>query len=52
MDAAALPRPHKDRGMEGMVARWYATNTGRSLDEFTKLADRIAPQLASGAKVL
>jgi ubiquinone/menaquinone biosynthesis C-methylase UbiE len=40
-----LPNAHKDRGMEGMVAKWYATNTGKSLDEFAKLARRIAPQL-------
>jgi ubiquinone/menaquinone biosynthesis C-methylase UbiE len=34
--------------MEGMVAKWYATNTGKTLDEFTKLARRIAPQLPRG----
>jgi ubiquinone/menaquinone biosynthesis C-methylase UbiE len=38
--------------MEGMVAKWYATNTGRTLDEFTKLARRIANQLAPGNAVL
>jgi len=50
--APALPKPHKDRGMEGMVAKWYTTNTGKSLDEFAKLARRIANQLPRGSTVL
>jgi ubiquinone/menaquinone biosynthesis C-methylase UbiE len=50
--APALPKPHKDRGMEGMVAKWYTTNTGRSLDEFSKLAQRMANQLPRGSTVL
>jgi ubiquinone/menaquinone biosynthesis C-methylase UbiE len=50
--APALPKPHKDRGMEGMVAKWYTANTGKSLDEFAKLARRIADQLQPGSIVL
>jgi ubiquinone/menaquinone biosynthesis C-methylase UbiE len=50
--APAFPKPHKDRGMEGMVAKWYTTNTGKSLDEFTKLARRVANQLPSRSRVL
>jgi ubiquinone/menaquinone biosynthesis C-methylase UbiE len=50
--APALPKPHKDRGMEGMVAKWYTTNTGQSLAEFSKLAQRTAHQLARGSVVL
>jgi ubiquinone/menaquinone biosynthesis C-methylase UbiE len=50
--APALPKPHKDRGMEGMVAKWYTTNTGRSLDEFSQLAQRVANQLPRGSTVL
>jgi ubiquinone/menaquinone biosynthesis C-methylase UbiE len=50
--APALPKPHKDRGMEGMVAKWYTSNTGKSIDEFTKLARRIANQLPHGGTVL
>jgi len=38
--------------MEGMVAKWYTTNTGKSLDEFAKLAQRIAGQLPAGSTVL
>jgi ubiquinone/menaquinone biosynthesis C-methylase UbiE len=50
--APALPKPHKDRGMEGMVAKWYTNNTGQSLAEFVKLARRIAAQLPPGSTVL
>jgi len=35
-----------------MVAKWYAANTGKSLDEFTKLAQRIAGQIPPGSAVL
>jgi len=35
-----------------MVAKWYTTNTGKSLDEFSKLARRIAGQLPRGSTVL
>jgi ubiquinone/menaquinone biosynthesis C-methylase UbiE len=38
--------------MEGMVAKWYAVNTGKTLDEFTKLALRIGSQLPPGSTVL
>jgi ubiquinone/menaquinone biosynthesis C-methylase UbiE len=50
--APALPKAHKDRGMEGMVAKWYTTNTGKSLEEFAKLARRIANQLLPESSVL
>jgi len=35
-----------------MVAKWYTTNTGQSLAEFSKLAQRTAHQLARGSVVL
>jgi len=38
--------------MEGMVAKWYTTNTGKTLDEFAKLARRVADQLPQGSTVL
>jgi len=37
--------------MEGMVAKWYAANTGKS-DDFVQLARRIAGQLPPGSAVL
>jgi ubiquinone/menaquinone biosynthesis C-methylase UbiE len=49
---AALPKPHKDRGMEGIVAKWYTSNTGKSLDEFAKLARQIAQKLPPNSGVL
>jgi ubiquinone/menaquinone biosynthesis C-methylase UbiE len=38
--------------MEGVVAKWYAANTGKTLDEFAKLARRIASQLPHDSAVL
>jgi len=38
--------------MEGMVAKWYTANTGKTLDEFAKLARRVADQLPRGSAVL
>ncbi len=50
--APTLPKPHKDRGMEGLVAKWYTSNTGQSMGEFAKLARRISDELAPGSVVL
>ena len=49
-----LPRAHvrRDSPIRGMFARWYATNTGKSLDEFTRLARRVAGELPNGSNVL
>jgi len=38
--------------MEGMTAKWYAANSLKRLDEFQKLARRIASQLRPDAAVL
>jgi ubiquinone/menaquinone biosynthesis C-methylase UbiE len=38
--------------MEGMIARWYARNTGRSIEPFRKEAQTIARQLPAGSAVL
>lgn len=38
--------------MEGMVAKWYTTNTGQNLDDFAKLARRIAGELPPRSAVL
>jgi ubiquinone/menaquinone biosynthesis C-methylase UbiE len=50
--APALPKPHKDRGMEGMLAKWYTAATGKSYDEFAKLAQRVVAEIPRGARVL
>jgi ubiquinone/menaquinone biosynthesis C-methylase UbiE len=47
-----MPQPRRDSGMEGMVAKWYASNTGEMMQEYVDLAHRVAPQLDSGSAVL
>jgi ubiquinone/menaquinone biosynthesis C-methylase UbiE len=48
----SLAKPYKGMGMEGAVARWYASLTKKSLDEFTTLARRSATTLPAGSSVL
>lgn len=50
--AMAMPKPHRDRGIEGGMAQWYAKTTARSMEEFQKLAQRIAGELPEGGSVL
>jgi len=38
--------------MEGLTAKWYASLTRKSLDEFKTLARRAAQQIPSGSKAL
>jgi ubiquinone/menaquinone biosynthesis C-methylase UbiE len=47
-----MQQAYKGMGMEGLTAKWYASLTRKSLDEFKALARRIADQLPSGSKVL
>ena len=49
---STVEKPYKGMAMEGRVARWYATNTGRSLDEFRNLAREVAAVLPAGSRVL
>lgn len=48
----AMPRPHRDRGIEGNLAKWYAATTAKSHGDFQKLAARIAKELPQGGSVL
>ena len=50
--AASMPKPHRDRGIEGRMATWYAATTGKSIQEFQELAQRIARELPEGGRVL
>jgi ubiquinone/menaquinone biosynthesis C-methylase UbiE len=43
---------YKGLGMEGQVAKWYAKNTRRDLDEFKALAKRMSANLHEGSSVL
>jgi ubiquinone/menaquinone biosynthesis C-methylase UbiE len=38
--------------MEGLIAHWYARNTGKSMEPFKKEAQQIAHQLPGGSAVL
>jgi ubiquinone/menaquinone biosynthesis C-methylase UbiE len=50
--AGRKPKPYRGMGMEGMIATWYAKNTGKSIAEFRDLAKRIAAQLRPGDRAL
>ncbi len=52
MTTLAMPKPRRDAGMEGMVARWYASNTAEMMKEYVDLARRIAGELPRGSSVL
>jgi ubiquinone/menaquinone biosynthesis C-methylase UbiE len=52
MTTMTMPKTHGDRPIEGMMAKWYANNTGEMMNEFTELAQRVAGRLAPGAAVL
>ena len=52
MTALAMPKPDRDGGMEGVVAKWFAANTGEMMKEYVALARRVAGQIAPGSAVL
>jgi ubiquinone/menaquinone biosynthesis C-methylase UbiE len=43
---------YKGMGMEGRIARWYAKNTAKDMDEFRSLATRLSRKLPSGSRIL
>jgi len=52
MTTLAMRKPHPDRPIEGMLAKWYASNTGEMMKEYVDLARRIASQLPEDSSVL
>ena len=52
MTTLAMPKPHGDRPIKGLGAKWYAASTAEALKDYTELAQRIASQLAEGSAVL
>jgi len=50
--AARSPKGYKGMGMEGCIANWYARQTAKDIDEFRSTAQRLAPQIRAGARVL
>jgi ubiquinone/menaquinone biosynthesis C-methylase UbiE len=47
-----MRKPHADRGIEGLAAKWYATNTGEMMKEYVDLAVRISSQLPPDSLVV
>ena len=52
MTTMALPRPRRDSAIEGMMAKWYASNTAEMMKEYVDLARRIAGEVPQGSAVL
>ena len=52
MTTLAMRKPHADRPIEGMTAKWYAANTAEMMQEYVDLAARVAKQLPAGSSVL
>lgn len=52
MTTMAMPKTRRDSPMEGMVAKWYASNTAEMMKEYVDLARRIAHELPLGGAVL
>jgi ubiquinone/menaquinone biosynthesis C-methylase UbiE len=50
--AERKPKAYKGVGMEGMIATWYAKNTGKAMAEYRNLAKRMADGLRPGDGVL
>ncbi|HTV58829.1 MAG TPA: class I SAM-dependent methyltransferase [Verrucomicrobiae bacterium] len=45
-------KAYKGLGMEGAIAKWYASLTRKSLEDFRALARRVAAQILPGSRVL
>jgi len=52
MTTMTMRKPHADRPIEGLMARWYANNTGEMMNQYVDLARRIAGELPEGSRVL
>ena len=48
----AQPKPWKGMGMEGWIARWYASSRRRDMEDFRRAARDVAERLPAGARVL
>lgn len=52
MTQTATQKGYKGIGMEGGMARWYASMTRKTLEHFTALARRVADEVPRGSRVL
>jgi ubiquinone/menaquinone biosynthesis C-methylase UbiE len=50
--AAETKKPYRGLGMEGMLAKWYARNTAKSMDDYRRAAAKLAQRLAPASRVL
>ena len=48
----AQPKPWKGTGMEGWIARWYASTRRNDMEDFRREAKSAAERLPAGACVL
>jgi ubiquinone/menaquinone biosynthesis C-methylase UbiE len=48
----AAAKAYKGVGMEGVIATWYAKNTGRDPDRFTDTVQRVTERARPGSEVL
>jgi len=49
---SSIVKPYKGLGMEGAIAKWYASLTKKSMDDFKALARRTAARVPAGGCVL
>lgn len=52
MASRSIVKPYRGMGMEGTIAKWYASLTRKSANDFRLLAQRTTQQLPPPAKVL
>src|SRR5436190_1642203 len=50
--SSAPTKGYKGLGMEGFIARWYARNTGKNMEQFRKAAQDVARRVVPGSDVL
>jgi ubiquinone/menaquinone biosynthesis C-methylase UbiE len=50
--STATVKAYKGIGMEGWIAKWYAANTRKGIEDFCALARRVASDLAPNSSVL
>lgn len=51
MNSAPI-KAYKGIGMDGMIAKWYAANTRKSIEDYKALARRVAEELSPESRVL
>jgi ubiquinone/menaquinone biosynthesis C-methylase UbiE len=52
MTTLTIRKPHPDRPIEGLTAKWYASNTGEMMKDYVDLARRLSTEIPQGSAVL